>query len=336
MSKQNDPETRKVQLTGGSTYTVSLPKDWAATQDISPGSMVNLYTAQDQLVITNENSVQNQDHVVIDTHNRGGDDIARRIVAAYVSGAEEITISGSCDHGEKRKIRNTITGLVGIEIHEETEEIMVARTMLDTDNISVQQTLTQMKLTAVSMHNAATTAVLTNNSEEPRHIRRQDDDIDRLFRLVCREFQQTLCDMSVAAETDRLSMFDYYTVARQIERIGDHAEKIAAVADRMSDPPPEDVAEQLDTLSTRSRHIVDMAVSGVLDEDSDVELGDVISDANSVTADAESLDRDLYEKDITDSYLLATVLDSIVRTAEYGANIADAGLQFRMRHAKER
>ncbi|MFW6449319.1 MAG: AbrB/MazE/SpoVT family DNA-binding domain-containing protein, partial [Halobacteriota archaeon] len=31
-------ETRKVQLTGGSTYTVSLPKPWARRNGIEAGS----------------------------------------------------------------------------------------------------------------------------------------------------------------------------------------------------------------------------------------------------------------------------------------------------------
>jgi predicted acyl esterase len=43
-------ETRKVQVTGGSTYTVSLPKDWATENDVSAGSAVALYPEDDVLV----------------------------------------------------------------------------------------------------------------------------------------------------------------------------------------------------------------------------------------------------------------------------------------------
>jgi len=31
-------ETRKVQVTGGSTYTVSIPKTWATENDVEEGN----------------------------------------------------------------------------------------------------------------------------------------------------------------------------------------------------------------------------------------------------------------------------------------------------------
>ena len=36
-------ETRKVQLSGGTTYTISLPKSWAEEQGIESGSLVSIH-----------------------------------------------------------------------------------------------------------------------------------------------------------------------------------------------------------------------------------------------------------------------------------------------------
>ncbi len=41
-------ETRKVQVTGGSTYTVSLPKEWATENDVSAGSVVDFHAERDR------------------------------------------------------------------------------------------------------------------------------------------------------------------------------------------------------------------------------------------------------------------------------------------------
>ena len=45
-------ETRKVQVTGGSTYTVSLPKSWATDQGIEAGSEVEFYPEEGSLFLT--------------------------------------------------------------------------------------------------------------------------------------------------------------------------------------------------------------------------------------------------------------------------------------------
>jgi len=42
-------ETRKVQVTGGSTYTVSIPKSWATDNGVSAGSTVEFYPEGDSL-----------------------------------------------------------------------------------------------------------------------------------------------------------------------------------------------------------------------------------------------------------------------------------------------
>jgi len=43
-------ETRKVQVTGGSTYTVSIPKSWATENDVGAGSEVEFYPDGDSLL----------------------------------------------------------------------------------------------------------------------------------------------------------------------------------------------------------------------------------------------------------------------------------------------
>lgn len=44
-------ETRKVQVTGGSTFTVSIPKEWATANDVSAGSTVEFYPEGDSLFL---------------------------------------------------------------------------------------------------------------------------------------------------------------------------------------------------------------------------------------------------------------------------------------------
>ena len=42
-----NPETRKVQVTGGSTYIISLPKSWAESSKIQKGDSLTLWPRDD-------------------------------------------------------------------------------------------------------------------------------------------------------------------------------------------------------------------------------------------------------------------------------------------------
>ncbi len=331
MAEDSTPVERKVQLTGGSTYTVSLPKEWASSQAIEPGSTVHIYSRRDWLVLTQAQTDRDRRSATIVAGGRNPPELALHVAAAYVAGCEEIRVEGVLDTAHRRAIRDAVSGLVGIEIHEETAETIVARTMLDVADLSPSQTLVQMELTTLTMHEEAIDAVLTGDSETGRRVKRQDDDVDRLFGLICREFQRSLVDVSVSQGGNGLTTFEYYAAARQLERVADHAEKIAGVAERIGETPPEEVTSDLNALGHQARDLVRRALSGLLEEDDPNTLSAVVADAERVVEEAEALDRDLYELGLTDGYLLGTVVDSIIRTAEYGVNIAESGLQVAMR-----
>lgn len=331
MADDSMPIERKVQLTGGSTYTVSLPKEWASRHSIAPGTTVQIFSRRDWLVLTRAQTDTDRRSVTIAAGGRNPKALALHVAAAYVAGCEEVRVEGVLTSAHRRAVRDAVSGLVGIEIHEETDESIVARTMLDVADLSPDQTLAQMELTTLTMHQEAIDAVVAGDSETARRVQRQDDDVDRLFGLICREFQRSLVDVRVSQGGNGLTTFEYYTAARQLERVADHAEKIAGIAERIEETPPEDVTAELDALGQQARELVRSALSGLLEGEDPNKLGAVVADAETVLEDASALDRELYERELTDGYLLGTVVDSIVRTAEYGVNIAEASLQVAMR-----
>ncbi|WP_418284218.1 PhoU domain-containing protein [Halorubrum sp. DTA46] len=330
MTNIDGPYDRKMQLTGGATYTISLPKAWADEHELDVGSRLRIHPRGERLLVTQPDA-RDADVTVISADLDETTAISRAITAAYVAGVETIRIvdidaaNGETERMTRAAVRSAVDSLVGLQLTEETDETAVARAMLDADDLSAARTVAQMKRIALDMHADAMRAALTGDEDAGQVIAARDDTIDRLFGLVSREFHRSLGD--VAGREDGLTRFEYYTIARQLERTGDHAENVAEAAALIDSPPSDALATRIEDLAAEARDVVGDAVDEMLAGYDPDRLNAVIADGTAVAELAATLDRDLYEQNPTSGYALATVLDSVSRTAEYGVNVAEIGLR---------
>lgn len=315
------PVERKVQMTGGSTYTVSIPKEWAKARDIGSGSAVYLYPFEDRLVVAQPDADGPAGTARINVDTVGDTALEKHIEAAYAAGCDEIVVvSDTGFSAAQRRIASTaITGLVGVEIASETDSELRARSLLDPAEISFENTIDQMRGIALSMHADAIEVICSEDASEelPEHIAARDDDVDRLFALVSRQFYRVLGDVREVdkLQTDRRTAFTQFRVARQLERVADHAELIADAGGRQQAPPDGELATALEAVASDARRVVRTATEG--------NIGEALLRRDDVAERIEALDRELYESDGEDVYINGRVLESIRRTAEYGGNIAE-------------
>lgn len=331
-SSTDGPSERKVQLTGGSTYTVSLPKGWANEHGVDVGTRLYLYPHRDRSLVVRpvDGDGGGLGRKRIDAHGTDEDVLWDRVTAAYLAGSDaiEIRAKGGVEPLHRRVARRASKELVGIEVLEESDSHVELYDMLETREVSLADSVEQCLSVTLSMHEEAIEAVVEADAEKAELVSNVDDDVDRLFALVARNFRRSLADI---AELDRLGVgretaFVYYMCARQLERVGDHAERIAAVAGRLSEPPEDALAERLTELGGRARAIVDGTVGGVIDDDAD-RIAHARDRTGPLVSDLETLDRDLYSMANEDAYLLSDVHDGLVRTAAHGRNVAELAQQ---------
>ena len=322
---------RTVQLTGGSTYTVSLPKEWAQGQQIEPGVAVALHPRGERLVVTSKET-DGVRQVRMSAADHDADTLARAVGAAYVGGADEIVLAGLEETGQRRVATQAVRQFVGLEVLAEDEDGLTARTMLDSPELPPERAIDQMRRTTLEMHREAVAAVIAADGSHATRVDAEDDTVDRLFALVSREFQRSLVDAETPIRRgEGLSSFEYYAMARQLERVADHAEKVAGIAEELETAPDAEIAAELEAHAEAARSIVADALEGLLSAEPETELVAVIEAAESVLAEIEALDEQLYRSDVPEGYRLGVVLDSLVRTVEYGVNIAEAGLRAQYR-----
>lgn len=325
-------ETRKVQVTGGSTYTVSLPKEWATEQSIEAGAEVELYPeGQSLLMVPSRESGNTKGR--LDITDLDGGDLARAVMTMYVSGFDLIRLeTETIEPSQRRVIRDATQTLVGLEVIEETGEYILLQDLLDSSELSIHNAITRMRLIALSMLADAVESVTADNDPLARDVIDRDDDVDRLWFLVSRVFRSVLRDPGAAAAVgmSREACFNYHSSARQLERIADHAVKIATLSQDLGEIPGP-VRKALGTLHEDAEAIIEQAMEALLEDDTG-EATRLANDAreritaiDDHTRSLDELIRDL--ADPTQAQLLGLIGDSLSRTADYGGNIAETALQ---------
>ena len=322
-------QERKVQLTGGSTLTVSLPKEWANDNGVASGDTVRLFPDKARMVIEPANANDELKAASVDVTGAGEMEVRRSILAFYTSGFTSITLTDRTGFDRNRRVvAETARKLIGLEIVDATETEIVLKNLLNARTVSVAQSTEQIQQVALSMHNDAVAALLAGDKQRAGHVSERDDQVDRLYAMVSRHFQRALENPVNAEELDlgRLELYDYQTTARQFERIADHAVKLATLTNRFEHPLPANLARQINTVSARSRDIAAQAASSLL-ANADTEMAhDALDRRDELIEEITAIERTLHEQEIPESHLIALVLDSITRTAEYGGNIAETSL----------
>jgi len=327
-------ETRKVQVTGGSTYTVSIPKGWATDNGVSAGSEVEFYPEGDSLFLTPVTEEERTEGT-LDVGSLAGEELTRAVMTMYVSGFDIIALESSrITNDQRRTIRDTVQGLVGLEVLEETRDRVVIRDLLDSSELSIHNAVTRMRLIALSMLEDAVDALGDGDTDMSRDVIQRDDDVDRLYMVVSRIFRSTLRTPKAAEELglDREACFDYHASARQLERTADHATKIAHLSLEL-DPDagvPTELTDALEALRADAAGVVDDAMDALFEEDSS-EATRTANEARSrvreIDQRAREIDSLLGDLDPARAQLLGLIVDSVSRAADYGGNIAEIALQ---------
>ncbi len=324
-------ETRKVQVTGGSTYTVSLPKEWATKNEVSGGSLVEFHPEDDTLLLTPQSESEKVEGT-LDITGLEGDELMRAVVTMYVSGFDIITLeTAQVTAAQRRSIRDATQGLVGLEVIGETSERVRLQDLLDSSELSMHSAITRMQLVATTMLADAVTALLEDDDGLAADVVQRDDDVDRLWSMVSRVFRSVLRDPSTAAEIglDRETCFDYHSSARQLERVGDHAAKIATQAQTL-EAPPEDASEAIQSLHDEATEVIEMGMEALLEEDPDRATrlaNDARQRLNRIDELARVVDDRIRGLESQKAQSLGLIVDSLSRSADYGGNVAETALQ---------
>jgi len=320
---EDDPIVRKVQIAGGSTFTVSLPKEWARSQSLESGSKLRLYALEDRVVVAPESHSPTGQSVTVDADGLGADALERRVRAAYTAGGTEIEVTASDDLSadQRRAATDALAGLVGVEVDHGSNGAVAARSMLDASAVSLEQTILQLRRLALTMYREAIESVIEDDADLAASVGRRTDDVDRFVALVGRQFHAALVDVGEIErlDTDRATAYRHHQTARYLGDVAHDAAAVASVAREQTGPPADAVAEPLRDLGSAIRAVLEEVL-----RDSPTAMGEGRED---VTAALAAVDDGLAASDDPDAVRYGRLRERLARTVEAIDAIAAARSQ---------
>jgi len=322
-------ETRKVQVTGGNTYTISIPKEWADELGVNAGDYVRFDEVDDVQFLST--TVDPDPSVcTVDMRGTGEEDWLREVTTMYVGGFDRIRLRGTSVEGDDG-VHAATDRLLGAEVQNENETEVTLRVRLDETGFTVNSAVERMGRMSVSLLDDAMEALLTNDDGLAHDTIERDDAVDSLDFALNRVHRRVL-QVPPRIEHRNVSTEELYHVsvaARQLERVADHACKIAELS-LEQDSFPEDATEALAGLQSGPATVVDHAVSALLTDDSNEtghHVGAVHSEMQSLENEMATATDRIDALDPPAATRCHLVVDSLSRCADYGRNIVEMTLQ---------
>jgi len=328
-------EMRKLQLTGGSTYIVSLPKSWVKQMGLDRGSLVSISKLDDLSLRIQPKGMDKGDRsrkaVIVISGEDSPDSVVRRVVSSYLLGYSIIQVKTSEKRFASRQRLSvkdiTRKKLVGTEILSDLPQELTLQVLLSYSDLSVKDALRRMGIISASMHREALLTIGSDDRHLAREIISMDDEVDRFSLYIIRLLKVAVVDSLVLRESGLRSpreCLGYRLITKSVERMADHAVNIAynSLALTLINVN-EEIREELNAVSVLALNVFEEAMEALFD--SDYAGADAVLDqAIEIRAmEAGAIQKIIKYAPQEDVPALRLIIESIMRTAEYGSDIAE-------------
>jgi phosphate uptake regulator len=227
-------EIRRVQITGGSSYIITLPKEWIRTMNIKKNDQLGINIQSDGTLLLNSKITQEQLQRIKEfnvSNIQKPTYLLQLLVGAYISGYTSIKIiSPSRMPTTIRNVIRSFTQLaIGPEVVEETDATVTLKDLLNPLEMPLDRTIKRMHIIVNGMYEDTIRALQTKDKNLAGEVLSRDDDVDRLHWLIARQYNIILQNVSLAGKMNiTIGMTSTcFLISKIIERIGDHIVRIS-------------------------------------------------------------------------------------------------------------
>jgi phosphate uptake regulator len=321
-------EIRNVQLSGKSTFIVSLPKHWVKSNNIRVHDKLIILENEDGSLIIypyHKFKRKDEDTITVDfkTYN-SYEEVLRECIALYLAGYQSIKVINITSnlHELKEELRER---LVGIEIIDETINSFTIHVFTSSIEVNIGKILDRM-FSIVYLMFENFISFVKGEIDYYKRIIELDTDVDRFYNFISRQINQALSNSYLVYElglNNKLECIEYKLVARALERIADHIEEMVSNFIKLGSVS-EEIKNEIVNLSGKIKeNFKDMLITFLKKdkEKANKNITNIIAILNDIRNLTESLLKNYtYKQELTS---LKLILESLKRISEYTIDIAE-------------
>ncbi len=213
---------------------------------------------------------------VISVDTNDSEQLFRKFIGVYLAGYNtiEFRTNGSSTKNIRQEIRDLSHSVIGPQLIEETATTMVLRDLLDSSDFSMLKGVKRMYIITKDMHQDAISVLNTHNQDMADDVKSRDQEVDKLYWMISKQYNQIIRDVFFADKmgVSPIEAQGYLLVARTLERVADHASRIATNAAKIQSK--EDISSKVSSQSVEVIKLLDEAMNSFyLNEFEDRERG---------------------------------------------------------------
>jgi len=335
-------DIRRVQMTGGSSFVVTLPKDWTQQMSIKKNDPVRVTPQADGTLLISANISEDQIQRTREfdvTTCTNATFFFRSLIGAYIAGYTEIKVRsrGRLPSFVRMVVRDFTQMTIGQEVLEESETGVTIKDLLNPGELPFENTLRRMVVIVKGMHMDAITALYEQNLALTEEVIAQDRDVDRLHWLMARQTNMVMRNINLSKKMG-LTLYtasQYLLVSRTLERIGDHAVKIARNAAILSNHDLDRSSLALvREASTLSLTIFEQSITAFFDLDMK-RANTTIEEVKGLEQHCEAITTAMLTHAAEEAIAIGYIAESIRRLGEYSADIAENVINYVVEHERD-
>ena len=324
-------EIRRVQMTGGSSFIITLPKDWIKTANIQKNDPIGLLKQSDgTLLITskmNKEQLQREKEFQV-TPNTNNNYLLRKLIGSYISGFNTINIKSNKRILPTTRliVRQFTHTTIGQEIVEESDNSIIIKDLLNPAEMPFNRTIKRMHIMIKGMYEDTIQSLKQNNKQLAEDVLTRDNEIDRLHWLVARQHNIILRNVNFAEKMGTTTNIanTSFLISRILERIGDHIIRIAKYVLDIIENKFDDhvIIERIDEAGNLSLSILNKSIGSFSKKDIK-EANENIENVNILLTECDNINKLVLKQDPSITISLGYIVESIRRIGEYAEDISE-------------
>ncbi|MDA1196358.1 MAG: phosphate uptake regulator PhoU [Nanoarchaeota archaeon] len=231
-------ESRKVIGFGKNSLAITLPKSWSTKHSVQKGDTVEVDEDNHTLTIAPQHTSapKKAKSITITIDKKNPEKVKSQIFTAYLQNYSTIRIVSKSVITDARAIITEILSLSGMEILEQTAKKIIAKDLMDINEVSIKKIVRRIDIITRSMiEDTLTCLSLEGENKESEqkelvtNIHTRDTDVNRLHFLAYRVVRGAMQNPAYQTKIQMspVDLQDHRSLTIRIERIADQAKRIA-------------------------------------------------------------------------------------------------------------